>query len=388
MAKDELSIAALQLNSQADVAENLEACRRLIGRAASRGAEVVVLPENFAFFGPEAEKHQIAESLSDGPISSALAGMAREFRVALVAGGFPELSGDQQRPHNSLLVIGADGSRLGTYRKIHLFDVELGSSGSYSESAATLAGKAPLVVEVGGFKLGLSICYDLRFPELYRALSEQGAEVILVPAAFTLHTGKDHWHVLLRARAIESQAYRPTRHPPRLAQHLRPRLDRRSVGHRHRRSLRRRRLGERHARTLPPRVDPPQFAQPQAPQTGPQAVTVGINRKAGRREDFLAPQRNVARVALLGACTRLEYRRTRRIGTAPQNKPLNGATRRSPSRTGLPAFQPSCLSSRPATTNAVALSRSRYLTARARCSSSRRGAPSASRRPVRRPWRG
>lgn len=207
MAKDELTIAALQLNSQAEVAQNLETCRRLIGRAAGRGAEVVVLPENFAFFGPEAEKHQIAESLSDGPITTALAEMAREFKVALVAGGFPELSGDQQRPHNSLLVLGADGSRLGTYRKIHLFDVELGSSGSYSESAATLAGKAPLVVEVAGFKLGLSICYDLRFPELYRALSEQGAEVLLVPAAFTLHTGKDHWHVLLRARAIESQAY-------------------------------------------------------------------------------------------------------------------------------------------------------------------------------------
>jgi predicted amidohydrolase len=207
MAKDELSIAALQLNSQAEVAQNLETCRRLLARAASRGAEVVVLPENFAFFGPEADKQQIAESLSDGPITTALVEMAREFRVALVAGGFPELSGDQQRPHNSLLVIGADGSRLGTYRKIHLFDVELGSSGSYSESAATLAGKAPLVVEVAGFKLGLSICYDLRFPELYRALSEQGAEVILVPAAFTLHTGKDHWHVLLRARAIESQAY-------------------------------------------------------------------------------------------------------------------------------------------------------------------------------------
>jgi predicted amidohydrolase len=104
-------------------------------------------------------------------------------------------------------VVGPDGSQLAQYRKIHLFDVDLGNGGSYSESAATLAGSAPLVVDVAGFKLGLSICYDLRFPELYRALSDQGAEVLLVPAAFTLHTGKDHWHVLLRARAIEAQAF-------------------------------------------------------------------------------------------------------------------------------------------------------------------------------------
>jgi deaminated glutathione amidase len=207
MAKDELSVAALQLNSQADVAANLESCRRLVGRAARRGAELVLLPENFAFFGPEAGKRSVAESLSDGPIAKALTEMAREFRVCVVGGGFPEQSSDPQRPHNTLLVVGADGSHLATYRKIHLFDVELGGAGSYSESSATSAGSSLVVVEVAGFKLGLSICYDLRFPELYRGLSEQGAEVLLVPAAFTLHTGKDHWHVLLRARAIEAQAF-------------------------------------------------------------------------------------------------------------------------------------------------------------------------------------
>jgi deaminated glutathione amidase len=207
MAKDELSVAALQLNSQADVAANLESCRRLVGRAARRGAELVLLPENFAFFGPEADKRNVAESLADGVIAKALSDMAREFRVCVVGGGFPERSPDPQRPHNTLLVVGADGSQLATYRKIHLFDVELGSAGSYSESDATSAGSATSIIEVGGFKLGLSICYDLRFPELYRALSEQGAEVLLVPAAFTLHTGKDHWHVLLRARAIEAQAF-------------------------------------------------------------------------------------------------------------------------------------------------------------------------------------
>jgi deaminated glutathione amidase len=207
MAKDELGVAALQLNSQADVAQNLETCRQLVARAASRGAELVLLPENFAFFGPEAEKRNVAESLADGRIARALADMARASSVCVIGGGFPELSAEPLRPHNVLLVVGSDGSQLATYRKIHLFDVELGASGSYSESAATSPGEAPVVVDVAGFKIGLSICYDLRFPELYRALSDRGAEVLLVPSAFTLHTGKDHWHVLLRARAIEAQAF-------------------------------------------------------------------------------------------------------------------------------------------------------------------------------------
>jgi predicted amidohydrolase len=207
MAKDELTVAALQMNSQADVGQNLESCRRLVARAASRGAELVLLPENFAFFGPEAEKRRLAERIPGGPIATALAELARDFRLHVVGGGFPEQSSDPERPHNSLLVLGPDGSSLATYRKIHLFDVELGGGGSYSESSATMPGATPCVVDVAGFKLGLSICYDLRFPELYRALSEQGAEALLVPAAFTLHTGKDHWHVLLRARAIEAQAY-------------------------------------------------------------------------------------------------------------------------------------------------------------------------------------
>ncbi len=207
MAKAELRVAAVQLNSQADVARNLDAVRQLVGRAKQRGAEVVLLPENFAFFGPEAEKRRVAEALADGQISRALSELAREHAVNVIGGGFPERTADDARPHNTLLAVGADGSQLAAYRKIHLFDVELGSGGSYSESAATTAGGSVVVVEVGGFKLGLSICYDLRFPELYRALTEQGAEVLLVPAAFTLHTGMDHWHVLLRARAIEAQAF-------------------------------------------------------------------------------------------------------------------------------------------------------------------------------------
>jgi predicted amidohydrolase len=207
MAKGELSVAAVQLNSQADVAQNLASARELVRRAAQRGAALVVLPENFAFFGPETEKRGVAEPLSGGKVVSALSEMARESQVYLVGGGFPEQSSDPERPHNTALVLGPDGAELGAYRKIHLFDVELGSGGSYSESAATSPGSAAVVVDIAGFKVGLSICYDVRFPELYRKLSDQGAEVLLVPAAFTLHTGKDHWHVLLRARAIEAQAF-------------------------------------------------------------------------------------------------------------------------------------------------------------------------------------
>jgi predicted amidohydrolase len=207
MAKAELGVCAVQLSSQADLAQNLERAREQVRRAAQRGAELVLLPENFAFFGPEAEKRAVAEPLQGGAITSALVDMAKESAVFLVGGGFPERSADPERPHNTLLVVGPDGGLLGHYRKIHLFDVELGAGGSYSESAATAAGTSVVVVDIAGFKVGLSICYDLRFPELYRALSEQGAEVLLVPAAFTLHTGKDHWHVLLRARAIEAQAF-------------------------------------------------------------------------------------------------------------------------------------------------------------------------------------
>jgi deaminated glutathione amidase len=207
MAKDELAVAAAQLCSQADVAQNLERCRELCRRARTRGAELVLLPENFAFFGSEADKRKLAEPLEGSAIVSALREMARENAVTVIGGGLPELSADPARPHNTLVVVAPDGSLVKSYRKLHLFDVELGGGGSYSESAATSPGSAVVVVDVAGFKLGLSICYDLRFPELYRALSEQGAEVLLVPAAFTLHTGKDHWHVLLRARAIEAQAF-------------------------------------------------------------------------------------------------------------------------------------------------------------------------------------
>jgi deaminated glutathione amidase len=167
-----------------------------------------VLPENFAYFGDEPGKRDVAESLDEsGPIVSALRDAARAGRVTIIAGGFPERSPEPTRPYNTCAVLGPDGQVLARYRKIHLFDVDLADGASYRESASTSAGDGPVTVAIDAASVGLSVCYDLRFPELYRALSRAGAEVLVVPAAFTLLTGKDHWLVLLRARAIEAQAY-------------------------------------------------------------------------------------------------------------------------------------------------------------------------------------
>jgi predicted amidohydrolase len=205
---DMLRVAAVQMNCQREREANLARCRELVAEAAAVGARVVVLPENFSFFGPEEEKRAIAEPLdAAGPIVSMLKSAARDHDLWLIGGGMPEASGDPQRPHNSCVVVAPDGSIKARYRKIHMFDVEIGDGAEYRESAATMPGSDTVVVEVEGVKLGLSICYDLRFPELYRRLSDAGAQVLLVPSAFTLATGKDHWHVLLRARAIEAQAY-------------------------------------------------------------------------------------------------------------------------------------------------------------------------------------
>jgi predicted amidohydrolase len=204
-----LLVAAAQLSSQSDVAENLATAARVVTDAKARGAELVLLPENFAFMGDEQVRASNAEVLGDraAPIQTALSRMAREARVHLVAGGMPERSDDARRPYNAALCFAPTGELIASYRKIHLFDVSLADGTAYRESDGNLPGTGPVVVDAAGFRLGLSICYDLRFPELYRELVSLGAEVLLLPAAFTLHTGKDHWHVLTRARAIESQSY-------------------------------------------------------------------------------------------------------------------------------------------------------------------------------------
>ncbi|MFS8065229.1 MAG: carbon-nitrogen hydrolase family protein [Byssovorax sp.] len=202
--------AAVQMSSQADVGENLDLAAELIREGARRGAKLALLPENFAYFGDDAGKRALAEDLSPdaplGPIGSRLAHLSRELGIHVLAGGMPERSGDAARPFNTCAVFGPDGQIAAKYRKCHLFDVDLVER-PYQESASTTPGDEAVAVKLGSLQVGLSICYDLRFPELYRALSTLGAEVLVVPSAFTVTTGKDHWHVLLRARAIEAQAY-------------------------------------------------------------------------------------------------------------------------------------------------------------------------------------
>jgi predicted amidohydrolase len=210
-----VQVAVIQLSSQDDVAANLARVRALVLEAGKCGAELVALPENFAFMGEESKKREIAEDIErdpPGPITMALRLAARDARVWLVAGGMPEKSPDPERPYNTSLLFEPDGRLVSKYRKVHLFDVDLADGTKLLESGATTAGSEPSVNEISGragkpIGLGMTICYDLRFPELYRKLGERGARIVTVPAAFTLTTGKDHWHVLLRARAIENQTF-------------------------------------------------------------------------------------------------------------------------------------------------------------------------------------
>lgn len=207
-----VTIAAVQLCSTDDLARNLATCRRLVAEAADRGARIVVLPECFAFLGSrEADKLAIAETIDDahpGPIVEMLLQVATAHRIVVVAGGLPEhVPGDPARTYNTALVVGPGGELAARYRKIHLFDVDIPGGATLRESDATAPGDAGLLVRSHGLGMGVTICYDVRFPELYRRLWQAGADVLLVPAAFTAHTGRAHWHLLLRTRAIENQAY-------------------------------------------------------------------------------------------------------------------------------------------------------------------------------------
>jgi predicted amidohydrolase len=200
--------AAIQLSSQSDVSENLATTRRLVESAVARGAEVILLPESFAYMGPDEGRRKIAEPLGkQGPLSEIVSTWARANTVHLIAGGVAEISEDQHCPYNSSVVFDAQGRIVDVYRKIHLFDVQLPDGTVYSESKTTCPGDKPVVTDILGRKVGLSICYDLRFPELYAELRNLGAEIMTVPAAFTRATGRAHWEVLLRARAIETQSW-------------------------------------------------------------------------------------------------------------------------------------------------------------------------------------
>ncbi len=206
-AKPQLTVAAVQLCSTADVESNLAQAHTWAGRAVALGADLIALPENFGFLGSEAEKLAWAQRVEDSPFLASLRQLAREHKVAVLAGSIPERGPDAEHVYNTSVLIGRDGATLAAYRKIHLFDVDFGSTLSLRESSHVAAGDAPVVVELDGWRLGLSVCYDLRFAELYRRLGDLGAHLFTVPAAFTLHTGKDHWEVLLRARAIENQCF-------------------------------------------------------------------------------------------------------------------------------------------------------------------------------------
>jgi predicted amidohydrolase len=196
----------VQLNCTADSDANRQSAETLIRRAAGYGARLVATPENTNYLGPHEEKVRLAEPL-DGPTCGRFSALARELGIHLLLGSFNETSDDPRRCYNTSVLFGPEGERLALYRKIHLFDVDVSDKVRFVESDTVKAGEEPVVVETDLGCLGLSICYDLRFPEMYARLARDGARVILIPAAFTLTTGKDHWYSLVRARAIETQCY-------------------------------------------------------------------------------------------------------------------------------------------------------------------------------------
>ena len=203
-----MRVAAVQTCSTDDVEANLGFAGEAIAEAARRGAELVALPENFAFMRREGGAFPCAQG-EDGAIVRFLREAAARHRIWLVGGSFPESIPGDARVHNTCAVFAPDGSERARYRKIHLFDVDVGpeAGDSYRESRSIAPGTEVVSVEAPFGRIGLSICYDVRFPELYRRHADAGARFITVPSAFTPQTGKDHWEVLLRARAIETQAF-------------------------------------------------------------------------------------------------------------------------------------------------------------------------------------
>jgi predicted amidohydrolase len=197
--------AAVQLNSTADKARNVETAERLVRAAAADGAELIVLPEKWNVLGDGQALRDGAEAL-DGPTLTAARDWARELGVFLVAGSIAERVEGREKLANTSVLIDREGVVAATYRKIHMFDVEV-EGVTYFESEHEEAGAEAVIARAGDLPLGLTICYDLRFPELYRALAVEGALAITVPSAFTAPTGRAHWEVLLRARAVEDQVF-------------------------------------------------------------------------------------------------------------------------------------------------------------------------------------
>lgn len=199
-----MQVAAVQMNSGRDAARNLAEAGRLVAEAAGAGAELVVLPEKWPWLAQGEGVREGAESL-DGPAITAARSWARDLGIHLVAGSFTEARPDGTLA-NCCPAIAPDGEFVALYRKLHMFDVEVDGV-EYRESAYEAAGSEVVTFEIGDVVVGLAVCYDLRFPELFRALIEQGATLICLPAAFTPKTGRDHWEILVRARAIEDQCF-------------------------------------------------------------------------------------------------------------------------------------------------------------------------------------
>ena len=203
---DLLRVACVQMTSGPEKAANLEKAEKLVARAAATGADLVALPEKWDAIGEADVLYAAAEPLEGGETVAAMADWARRHGITLVGGSIAERREGREKLSNTSIAFGPDGEVLGVYRKIHMFDVEVEGQ-VYRESEAQEAGEEPVVVRGEGWPVGLTVCYDVRFPELYRILALEGAQLVTVPAAFTVPTGRDHWHVLLRARAIENQYY-------------------------------------------------------------------------------------------------------------------------------------------------------------------------------------
>jgi predicted amidohydrolase len=219
-----MRVALVQMTSTDKLSENLDSAQRAVREAAERGAEFIALPENFAFLRREGKPIVCAQGL-DGEIVETVRELASRHRVPILAGTFAEVIEGDQRVYNTSALISEAGRIAAVYRKIHLFDVDLGESGGvFRESAFTAPGEEVVVAETAFGRVGLSVCYDVRFPELYREMAARGADWITVPSAFAPETGKVHWEVLLRARAIENQAFvlapaQCGRHSPDRASH-------------------------------------------------------------------------------------------------------------------------------------------------------------------------
>ena len=203
------ALAAVQMNSGGDLAANLDRASTLLQSAASAGAGLAVLPENFACMPEElAGRRSAAEADGSGPVQEFISSEAKRLGLWIVGGTIPVRSADPDRPFSSSYVFDHEGNCVGRYDKAHLFDVKIPDSDeAYQESMFTQAGTAALVVESPWGRLGVAVCYDLRFPELFRQMSSTGLDVVAVPSAFTVPTGQAHWETLLRARAVENLCY-------------------------------------------------------------------------------------------------------------------------------------------------------------------------------------